>query len=82
MDTATRHAFTTSTPVDFHDNLPGIRPSRASDGDRQRDTTERGESSSDQESPDDAGLRFVELQTAKQVLQVLRGGRMDVDASC
>lgn len=84
MNIATeRDIFVTSTPVDFHH---GRRTLRTNNAEGERETAEGGNAPTNQQVPVGTSTESTDLQTMKQVLHILKEGRMDVvgflDALC
>ena len=84
MNIATeRDIFVTSTPADFHHGRCTLRTNNA---EGERETAEGGNAPTNQQVPVGTSTESTDLQTMKQVLHILKEGRMDVvgflDALC
>ena len=76
MNIATGHnIFITSTPATYQHEAPSRQ---GSCGRSVREATTVGHQPSNQQVPVGAGAEFTDLQTVKQVLEVLKEGKMDV----
>ena len=85
MNTATqRDVFITSTPANFHHGAP--RGHTSSHPNRDQGKAGGSDTSSCQKVPVGTSAEFMDLQTVKHVLHVLKEGGMDVvgflDALC
>ena len=67
--------FVTSTPANFRPGAPG---SRTNDIEGQQGRVDRGTGPLYRRAQMDADAQFAELQTVKEFLCILKGGKMDV----
>ena len=76
--TAGPNIFITTTPADFCHDGPSRHTSQTSNAERDKEMTEGGHTPSNRRVPVSVSEEFMEFQTVKQVLRVLKEGRMDV----